>query len=39
MKKVIVSLKDFSKSYGDKKVIDNVDLEIYEGEFLTLLES
>ena len=39
MKKSIVQLKGFSKSYGNKKVIDNVDLEVYEGEFLTLLGS
>ena len=39
MKKVIVELRDFSKSYGDKKVIENINLSVYEGEFLTLLGS
>lgn len=39
MKKVIVKLIDFSKSYGKKEVIKNLNLEIYEGEFLTLLGS
>jgi len=39
MKKVIVKLEKFSKSYGQKTVIKNVDLEVYEGEFLTLLGS
>lgn len=39
MKKVIVELRDFSKSYGDKTVIENINLSVYEGEFLTLLGS
>jgi len=39
MKKVIVKLEGFGKSYGRKVVIKNVDLEVYEGEFLTLLGS
>lgn len=39
MKKVIVELKDFSKKYGDKEIIKNINLEVYEGEFLTLLGS
>jgi len=39
MKKVIVRLEDFSKSYGEKQVIKKLDLDIYEGEFLTLLGS
>ena len=39
MKKVIVRLEDFSKSYGEKEVIKKLDLDIYEGEFLTLLGS
>ena len=39
MKKVIVKLEDFGKSYGKKEVIKNINLEIYEGEFLTLLGS
>ena len=37
MKKVIVKLENFSKKYNDKEVIKNIDLEVYEGEFLTLL--
>ena len=39
MSKVIVKLEGFGKSYGKKIVIKNVDLEVYEGEFLTLLGS
>lgn len=39
MKKVIVRLEDFGKSYGKKEVIKNINLDIYEGEFLTLLGS
>lgn len=39
MKKVIVRLVDFCKSYGKKEVIKNINLDIYEGEFLTLLGS
>lgn len=39
MKKVIVKLENFSKSYGEKQIIKKIDLEIYEGEFLTLLGS
>jgi len=39
MKKVIVRLEGFGKSYGNKEVIKDIDLEIYEGEFLTLLGS
>ena len=38
-KKVIVKLENFGKNYGEKIVIRNVDLEVYEGEFLTLLGS
>ena len=38
-KKVIVRLEDYGKSYGKKEVIKNVNLDIYEGEFLTLLGS
>lgn len=38
-KKVIVKLEDFEKSYGEKTVIKKLDLEVYEGEFLTLLGS
>ncbi len=32
-----VSLTGLQKSYGDERIIDHVDLEIDEGEFLTLL--
>jgi len=39
MKKVIDRLEGFGKSYGNKEVIKDIDLEIYEGEFLTLLGS
>ena len=39
MKKVIVKLEGFGKSYGKKEVIRDIDLEVYEGEFLTLLGS
>ena len=39
MKKVIVRLEGFGKSYGKKEVIKNIDLEVYKGEFLTLLGS
>ena len=39
MKKVIVKLENFSKKYNAKEVIKNIDLEVYEGEFLTLLGS
>lgn len=39
MKKVIVKLENFSKSYGQKEIINNINLEVYEGEFLTLLGS
>ena len=39
MEKVIVKLEKFSKSYGKKEVIKNVNLDVYENEFLTLLGS
>lgn len=39
MKKVIVKLENFSKSYGEKEIIKDINLEVYEGEFLTLLGS
>ena len=39
MKKVILKVENLKKSYGDKEVIKNFDLEVYEGEFLTLLGS
>ena len=39
MNKVVVKLENFEKSYGKKQVIKKIDLEVYEGEFLTLLGS
>ena len=39
MEKIIVKLENFSKSYGPKEIIKNVNLDVYEGEFLTLLGS
>ena len=36
MKKMI-ELKNISKSFDGEKVLDNVNLEIYDGEFMTLL--
>ena len=38
-KKVLVKLENVSKKYGKKYIIKNLNLEIYEGEFLTLLGS
>lgn len=39
MKKVIVKLENFTKKYGEKEIIKNINLEVYEGEFITLLGS
>ena len=39
MSSVVVKLEGFGKNYGKKEVIKDIDLEIYEGEFLTLLGS
>lgn len=39
MKKVIVKLEKFSKSFDSNEIIKKIDLSIYEGEFLTLLGS
>ena len=36
-KKVLVKLNNISKEYNKKTIIKNLSLEIYEGEFLTLL--
>lgn len=36
-KNVIVRLENIHKKFGDKTIIDNVTLDIYEGEFLTFL--
>ena len=35
--RVLVSLKDVEKSFGKKKIIKDLSLDIYDGEFLTLL--
>lgn len=37
--KVILKIVDYSKSYDNKKIIKDFDLEVYEGEFITLLGS
>ena len=37
MKNVIVRLDNVSKKFDDKTIIKNVSLDIYEGEFITLL--
>lgn len=37
MKKVLLSLKNIDKYYGDFKALKNFSLDVYEGEFLTLL--
>lgn len=34
---VIVRLENVSKSFNNNKVIDNINLEVYKGEFITLL--
>lgn len=34
---VIVSIRDLSRSFGNIRAVDRVDLDIYAGEFLTLL--
>lgn len=39
MKKVIVKLENYSKSFNKKEIIKDINLEVYEGEFLTLLGS
>ena len=36
-KKIIVRLQNVSKKYDDKTVIENLNLDIYNGEFLTIL--
>ena len=33
----MISISGLSKSFGDVKAVDNVSLEILDGEFLTLL--
>ncbi|NLW43481.1 MAG: ABC transporter ATP-binding protein [Tissierellia bacterium] len=37
MEKIIINLKDIDKSYGDNEVLKDLNLKIYENEFLTLL--
>ncbi len=37
MKKVMVKLENVTKNFDEKKIIKGIDLEIYEGEFLTFL--
>ena len=37
MRKVLVKLDNVSKKFNDKSIIKNMTLEVYEGEFLTLL--
>jgi spermidine/putrescine transport system ATP-binding protein len=39
MKRVIVRLEDFGKSFFKKEVIKHINLDIYENEFITLLGS
>jgi spermidine/putrescine transport system ATP-binding protein len=34
---VVLKLEQLVKDYGDKRIVDHVDLEVEEGEFLTLL--
>ena len=38
-KKVIIKLDNITKYYGDNQVLKPINLEVYEGEFLTLLGS
>ena len=38
-KKPIVQLKNITKYYGENQVLKPISLDIYEGEFLTLLGS
>ena len=37
MKQTLLSLSNLSKQFGGKTVLDGLDLEIYDGEFITLL--
>lgn len=37
MEEIAVSLKNVNKSFGKKKIIHNFSLDIYDGEFVTLL--
>ena len=38
MENILVKLENVSKKYNDKYIIKDLTLNIYEGEFLTLLE-
>lgn len=37
--KTIISFKEVSKSYGDKKVLKNFNLNLSKGEFVTVIGS
>ena len=37
MEKILLSIKNVDKYYGDFKALDDLSLDVYEGEFLTLL--
>ena len=37
MSEVLVRLEHVTKSFGNKKIVKNISLDIYDGEFLTLL--
>ena len=37
MGKKVLQLEQISKSFGDTKVLDQISLEIEQGEFITLL--
>ena len=36
-KPVLLQIRHLSKSYGDTRILQNINLDIYDGEFLTLL--
>lgn len=37
MRKKLIEIKNLSKKFGENEIIKNISLDIYEGEFLTLL--
>ena len=37
MKKALIQLKNVTKRFGDRKVLDNIDLEVFEGETLVII--
>ena len=39
MNRVLIELRNVKKQYNEKVIIKDLDLKIYEGEFLTLLGS